>query len=252
MYTTIHLFGRTFSSYWTVFAVGCLVMALINCLRRKKMSFSCPQAIIHTLLMILFSLLGAKILYALENWKTFVENGITLNGVSFFGSCFCLPLGVYLICKKKKISFEAYLDYCTPSLIVMLAILRFACWCNGCCGGITYSTGAYTTAVVPTQIIECIGDLVILLVILIVEWHYSGKGVSYPYFLVLYGILRFFLEFVRDTPKDWLYLSHGQWFSLVSVAAGGYFLYRIMKEILKEGREKKKKRLASQSHKKRK
>ena len=47
------------------------------------------------------------------------------------------------------------------------------------------------------------------------------------------------LEFFRDTPKDWLYLSHGQWFSIVSAIAGVYFLRRIMKNILAEGSKKK-------------
>ena len=31
---------------------------------------------------------------------------------------------------------------------------------------------------------------------------------------------RFVIEFLRDTPKDWLKLSHGQWFSIIAVIAG--------------------------------
>ena len=252
MYSRFVVFGYSLPSYWTVFVVGLLVMIIINILRRQKVQFPVWRAVLYTLLCALFSLVGAKLLYAAENWKQFLDNGITLDGVSFFGSVFFLPLAMYLICRWRKIPYGAFMDYCAPSLMAMLAILRLACWLNGCCGGITYKTGEYTTAVVPTQIIECIGDLTILGVLLLVEWHYSGRGLLYPYILVLYGCLRFVVEFFRDTPKDWLYLSHGQWFSMISVAAGGYLLYGMMKKLLEEAARQKRKRAASAKPRKKK
>jgi prolipoprotein diacylglyceryltransferase len=86
---------------------------------------------------------------------------------------------------------------------------------------------------------ECVGDFMILCVLFLVEWHYSGKGLLYPYIMIFYGCLRFVLEFFRDTPKDWLYFSHGQWFSVVSVIAGACFLNRIMKELSPKKKRRK-------------
>lgn len=239
MYSKFYIFSYSFSSYWAVFAVGLLLMAVMNVLRRKRMEFSRLRAVLFTVLICFLSLAGAKILFALENWQQFLDNGITLDGVSFFGAVFFLPSAMYFICRWRKVPYGAFMDYCAPSLMTMLAVLRIGCWLNGCCGGITIQTGAYAGTVVPVQIMECIGDLAILGVLLLVEWHYSGKGMLYPCILFLYGGLRFVLEFFRDTPKDWLYLSHGQWFSIVSAIAGVYFLRRIMKNILAEGSKKK-------------
>lgn len=252
MYTRFELFGYSLPSYWTMFAVGLLVMVLINILRRKKVQFSAWRAVVYTMLCALFSLIGAKILYAAENWGQFLKNGPTLDGVSFFGSVFLLPAAMYLVCRWRRVPYRAFMDYCSPSLMAMLAILRLACWLNGCCGGITIQNGAYASVVVPTQIIECIGDLTILGVLLLVEWHYSGRGLLYPYILVLYGILRFVVEFFRDTPKDWLYLSHGQWFAIIAVCAGGYLLYTMMKKILEEEAQVRKKKRPAANQRKRK
>ena len=50
-----------------------------------------------------------------------------------------------------------------------------------------------------------------------IEKSGDKPGVLYPCFLLSYGVLRFFVEFFRDTAKDWLYMSHGQWFSIVAI-----------------------------------
>ena len=242
MYSRFNILGHSFPSYWTMFCVGLLLMMAINVLRRRKLQFHWYQAVLYTLFLALFSLAGAKLLYAMENWQKFLSNGVTLDGVSFFGAVFFLPLSMYLVCRWRRIPYGAFMDYCAPSLMAMLAVLRVACYLNGCCGGITYHVTEYTTAVVPTQMIECVGDLTILGILLLVEWHYEGEGLLYPCILVLYGCLRFVLEFFRDTPKDWLHLSHGQWFSLVSIAVGGYFLHRLMKKLLEKAALQKRKK----------
>ena len=51
--------------------------------------------------------------------------------------------------------------------------------------------------------------------------------------MLTYGVLRFFVEFLRDTPKDWVTLSHGQWFSLAAIIiSAGIF---VRKGVLQRG-----------------
>ena len=69
----------------------------------------------------------------------------------------------------------------------------------------------------PTQLMDGFGDMAILVFLLIAEARGFAKNKGYSLFLISYGIIRFFLEFVRDTPKDWLGLSHGQWFSMAGI-----------------------------------
>ena len=69
----------------------------------------------------------------------------------------------------------------------------------------------------PTQAMESIGDTGILLWLLEAERENRNRGQLYPMFLLSYGVLRFLIEFFRDTPKNWLWLSHGQWFSILAM-----------------------------------
>ena len=45
----------------------------------------------------------------------------------------------------------------------------------------------------------------------------KAEGKLYAVFLAGYGILRFFVEFLRDTPKGLLGLGDGQWLAILAV-----------------------------------
>ena len=75
----------------------------------------------------------------------------------------------------------------------------------------------------PTQIIEATYDFLILHIFLKYEKEGIARGFFYPKLLLLYGGGRFFIEFLRSTDKDWLYLSHAQWFSIISLIIGVVF-----------------------------
>ena len=72
----------------------------------------------------------------------------------------------------------------------------------------------------PTQLLEGFGDIMILAALLYMEKRGNRKGLLYPVFLLAYGVMRFAIEFLRDTPKTMLFLSEGQWLALCGVAIG--------------------------------
>ena len=45
-------------------------------------------------------------------------------------------------------------------------------------------------------------------------------GKLYPLFMLSYSTMRIFLECLRDTQKDWFFMSHGQWFALAAIVLG--------------------------------
>ncbi len=191
------------------------------------MSFSVPAALIWTWIVVVISFLGAKLLYLAEGWQTLSTDGITFDGVSFFGAVFVLPVVLYGLCRRMRLPYAAFMDWVSPSLMCMLAVLRIGCWLSGCCGGITYQTGAYTTAVVPVQLMECVLNLMMAVILLVIEANEREPGFLYPSILLGYGAYRFLLEFVRDTPKNLLHLSNGQWLAVLSVILGLVFLRRL-------------------------
>lgn len=115
--------------------------------------------------------------------------------------------------KKKPFAF---LDYCTPAGILMLISIRTGCFLKGCCHGLTFWVNS-RPVIIPSQLIECALDLILLDTIFRLERKEKYKGKLYLFFMGGYGALRFFVEFIRDTPKDVFYLSHGQWFSILSM-----------------------------------
>ena len=102
----------------------------------------------------------------------------------------------------------------------MLGTIRIGCFLEGCCGGVVCTLGNNSFKW-PTQIMEAFLDFGILVWLLIIESRSDKRrGLLYPRFMISYGLVRFIIEFFRDTPKDWLGLSHGHWFSIVSFVAG--------------------------------
>lgn len=234
MYPHIQIAGHDLSTYWLVFALGIFLMLGYNIYRSAKHRKKTAETVLMTLYLILTSLVGAKMLYYMENISVLFEKGIALNGVSFFGAVFLAPLGVLLLCKLQQKQWKIEMDFYTPSLVLMLAVLRLGCFVSGCCGGTEVTLAGYHIAHFPAQLTECVGDLLILGGLLLYEHFWKKKGRLYPFFLVYYGILRFVLEFARDTKKDWLGLSHGQWFSVIAIAVGGYLLHSFGKRERKE------------------
>jgi len=107
---------------------------------------------------------------------------------------------------------------------------------NGCCGG-NIVTIAGSSFQWPTQMIEGIGDFIVLDLILRLEKAHKCEGKLYAVFLGGYGILRFFVEFMRDTDKRLLGLGDGQWLAVLAMLISVFAL----KNELQKGMQAKEK-----------
>ena len=205
------------SLYWLWQIVGIVCMTVLCMHHRRLYEIPAALAPFMGIILMIFGFTGAKLLYILENLQTVARNGLTLAGVSFYGTVFFLPAAILLtaVCIRRKPG--RFLDYCTPAVPLMLACIRLGCFCNGCCGGITLWFGS-RPAVIPVQLLECALDFVMVCVLLRAEREEKWKGMRYVLFLGMYGSVRFFLEFLRTTEKDKLGLSNAQWFSLLCAA----------------------------------
>ncbi len=204
-------------------------MLIMNFFRGRSLGMKCIHSCLLTVLAVTISFFGAKVLYYIENPKILLQSGIRPGGVSLFGAVFAVPIFMYLGCKAARKPYGRIMDFLTPSLLLILAVLRVGCFVSDCCGGIAVVFAGVYVEKFPTQITECVCDLLILAGLLLYERFWKNEGRLYGFFMVYYGILRFLLEFLRDTLKESLYLSHGQWFSLISVCIGGYMLQRMGK-----------------------
>lgn len=209
-------------TYYTAMVLGYVMMIVFMLLpkRRQKYGLSWVKSVIFATAELFFGILGCKILFLLENITRVRQNGFTFGGFSFYGAVFLIPLMMPLVGKALKLSLRDSLNSSAICIVAMLGTIRMGCFLNGCCGGRVFHIGEYYFSL-PTQLIEFVFDLLILSLLLRCEKKGNDYGSLYPKFLLWYGSVRFLIEFVRNTEKDWLYLSHAHWFSAAAIIIGG-------------------------------
>ena len=228
MYPHLYIGELRISLYYSAMILGYVMMIVVMILKRRREMYGLSRfgAVCFATMGLIFGVVGCKILYIIENVSYVRENGFTFGGFSFYGAVFILPLVMPVVGKTLKLRWCSALDCATICILAMLGTIRLGCYLNGCCGGKVFCISDFYFTF-PIQLIECIWDFGILFTLL--RWEKTGniKGFLYPRFLLLYGGARFFIEFLRNTPKDWLGFSHAQWFSMTAILIGMTFEIRL-------------------------
>ncbi len=111
------------------------------------------------------------------------------------------------------------------------ALGQLACIFPGCCRGYEVSCGIYNIKTglyhFPVQILETILTLAIFvyLVYMLKRKAYSSDGLLYPRMIILYGIMRFICEALRDNEKIFLGCSAVAIHALAMFVIGSVILY---------------------------
>lgn len=199
--------------YRLFLSLGALSMLALLLLRRRQYGLSKTKATLFSFFLLICGIVGVKLLFFLES------GGTSFGGMSFFGCVFLVPIVMPLVGRAVGIDVKRVSDLCAPCGASILAFVRFGCFCAGCCGGI-YSSAGFRW---PTQLMESFGDLLIVFGLLHIE-NRGKQGTLYPVFLISYGILRFFVEFLRDSSKPHFGFSNGQLWAIIAVVTGVLFL----------------------------
>ena len=146
----------------------------------------------------------------------YIETG-RFGGTSFYGAIFMVPVLV-APAMLMKMRYQDILNLCAPAECAMLVIMRFDCLNNGCCIGRYLPKLGFQF---PNQIAEMIVCASVMVVL--IRMHKKDQQVQlYPWYMILYGILRFMINGLRYGVMDSqvLGLSLGHFWSLVSIAVG--------------------------------
>jgi phosphatidylglycerol:prolipoprotein diacylglycerol transferase len=108
------------------------------------------------------------------------------------------------------------------------AVGRIGCWFNGCCLG-KETGGIFAVSVDgvlrhPTQFYHFVAAVLILIALLLIRPRLKTEGHLFRYYLVLWGISRFVIEFFRVQDQRFFGLSLAQWLSLELALAGGIMI----------------------------
>jgi phosphatidylglycerol:prolipoprotein diacylglycerol transferase len=196
-------------------------------------------------------LLGARILFILEEWSSFVrypwEFIFSGAGFTWYGGVIGGVLAATWVVRREGIPWLKAADICAPALAIAYGIGRIGCHISGDGDwGIetTVPWGvAYTNAIIgwvhpltgvpyppgvkvhPTPIYEFLQALVIFALLWSIRKKGYPAGTLFWLYLILSGIARFTVEFWRLNPPLALGLSEAQWFSLLLSVSGCLLLY---------------------------
>ncbi len=194
-------------------AVGTLAMATVMLICRRWYSVSRIRVLICSVLLTVSGLISVSVMY-------FIENG-RFGGLSFFGGVLFVPLFMLLASRLVSVPACDLLDLSAPSVSTMLAVMKVQCLRDGCCRGkILYISEAGAKVRFPSQAVELAAGLVIALVLILLMRREKNRGTIYPYFMLIYGVIRFLLNWFRETEPFLLGLPAGNFWSIISVLIG--------------------------------
>lgn len=150
-----------------------------------------------------------------------IENS-SFGGRSYYGAVFLVPIAFIYISKLMRIPYGDLMDFCAPAECVMLAIMKYQCLVDGCCGGrFLFLSSQGEEIFFPSQIVELVNAFIIMVFLMAMALSQKKRGKIYPWYLIIYGSTRFILNFFRaDAAPLLLGLSAGSLWSLLAIFIG--------------------------------
>lgn len=228
------VFGIPIRWYGILIALGVfLAMLVVDRLSKKEgMDENTISQIFFAALF--FGIIGARIYYVIFKWDYYKANpGSILNiregGLAIYGGIIAGLIAIFVYTRIKRISFFRITDILAPGVILAQSIGRWGNFVNQEAYG--YPTDLPWGLIIdgqkvhPTFLYESLGDFIIFIILykLFSSKKYDGK-ITYLYML-LYGVLRFFVEGLR---QDSLYIGPlrvSQLVSLLLAVAGLLLLF---------------------------
>jgi len=210
-------------TYGVLVALGVLVGLWISVRNSAKQGIKPENAWDFGIALVLAGIIGAKILYIIVDWHNYMQNPrqifslatLQAGGVFSGGLIAAFVVAAWFL-RKHQMPALATCDAFAPGLAMGHAIGRLGCFAAGCCygkpthhfWGVTFTNPLASQlvgtplneALEPTQLFESAVELSIFLLL---TWMFKRKkfdGQIFGAYLFLYGIARFFLEFLRDDP----------------------------------------------------
>ena len=247
----------TIHGYGLMIAIGILCCVAMASYRAKKNGLDQEAIVDIGIYGVIGGFLGAKILYVIVEFKTFIKDPKTVlgsEGFVVYGGIIAGFLTAIVYCRIKKLYFLEYFDLAVASISMAQGFGRIGCFLAGCCYGrptdsvfgVVFPEDSLAPAgikLIPTQLISAVGDFAIAIILIILadvvfekakESSLKAKtgfgmvsGDIGCIYMFLYGIGRFLVEFLRNDVRGTVgNLSTSQFISLF-IVAGSIILYVI-------------------------
>ena len=251
----------TVYSYGVLIGLGTL-LAIVWPVRLAAQEGIPPQKVEGLGLVIVVSaVVGSKLLTALDypgfysgDWSLLWREVLNRGGVFYGGLLLALATSA-LFFRLNHLPGWKIADCVAPGLALAQGIARVGCFLAGCCWGIptqlpfgvTFtSEQAHSITGVPlgvklhpTQLYEAALVLLAIPFLLRLRQHKSFDGEVVLAYILYYGVVRFFLEFLRGDPRGSYFndlLSTSQLISLLIIPIAAFLLVWLRRKSTTESR----------------
>jgi phosphatidylglycerol:prolipoprotein diacylglycerol transferase len=189
------------------------------------------------------SLVGSKLLMVVTEWNDYggdwhrmLSLDFLRSGGVFYGGFLAAVLASVILMRLWHLPWAKTADAFAPGIALGHAIGRLGCFSAGCCWGkpTTSWIGVHFTekaneltgvpidaALVPTQLIEAVANLLIFGFLLWLTRRRKFEGQVIYAYLMIYAVTRFTIEFWRDDPRGSLLgISTSQFISILMFVFG--------------------------------
>lgn len=241
----------TINTLWIFFAAGLILATYVFIKLSIKNGLKIQFISEHSLGIIIWALIGARILSLILNYQTyFYEFSYealikTLyfwdKGLSLTGALIALVIYLYFICKKNEQDFWKWVDVLTPSILLGLSIGYIGTFFEGTNygkptslpWGVNFESPQikYTVPIHPTQIYAFLYTLIISITLILASRTEKITNLKKTGFIGIIGITIFsFFKFLEHFLRgDDVYLIFGiripQIIAVLAVICSGIFLY---------------------------
>ena len=247
-----HIGNFALPTYGFLVALGVLTGLIVTTRLAKSQGISPDDAWNLGVLVVLAAIVGAKLLliindfsrYAAHPREIFSLTMLQAGGVFYGGVLAAIGTAIYYM-RKHHMPALRTCDTFAPGLALGHSIGRIGCFAAGCCygkptshwWGVVFSNPLANQIsgtplgirIEPTQLFESAIELVNFLILYAMLRHKKFEGQVIGAYLFLYGIARFFIEFIRDDPERGSMfngaLTGTQFISICLVIAGGVLWY---------------------------
>jgi phosphatidylglycerol:prolipoprotein diacylglycerol transferase len=218
-----HIGSFNMPTYGLLVSLGVLLGLWISVRNSQKQGIDPDNAWNLGIIVVMCGIIGSKILYILVDWgeysahpgEIFSLNTLQAGGVFSGGLIGAFAAAAWYI-RRHHMPALATCDAFAPGLAIGHAIGRVGCFAAGCCfgkptdhfWGVTFTSPVahelvgtpIGEALQPTQLFESAIELAnfFLLAWLLKRKKFDGEVIGTYFFL--YGIARFFLEYLRGDP----------------------------------------------------
>jgi phosphatidylglycerol---prolipoprotein diacylglyceryl transferase len=239
----------TIHTYGFLVALGFLAGIGFAVRQAKKEGIPTDRVLDLSFYVLIAAIIGSRLLFIFINAGHYLKNPVDMfkiweGGLVFYGGVLlAVPTAIWYV-KKTGLGFWNTADIFAPSIAIGHAFGRLGCFAAGCCYGklsealpwsVVFSDpeclAPLNVALHPVQLYESAGEFINFAILFALRRNKKFDGQMFMTYLLLYGVLRFIVEFFRgDTARGFLVgpvsVSQGISMLIVLVAITGFVKLR--------------------------